>query len=589
MATGSEGFHEAVGASDNSNGTDDLRSDSSENEPVTSAIDNFTVLNVVNVRIIQSGRDNFLNSKSENDPTLTENPSKFQQSVGQVEGPVLREHWKPRGLLSVGRSRLGFPDCDKDHLVQLLVCKNQHTRELLDVAGHYDVTVAVSYDGASGSSLQLPDYQWKRIKIKSESGANGSMIGVIGYLFRFHEPVTKYKITFSLNVISPKGREKKRSLKEHTACETICQISVTLETGPPISLNSSKAKKKKKTKERTVSPLFALSPPSLSKESTAVYERSWGVAVQLRSCRSNGKWRDFDKRARDLLLEFTDADTKIAIKLEQGLKVYYYQGQSDLALQLIDEAFKFVPEAKNPQLMAGRGYLYQAEILGRQGSLGKAEHCVTLARQNFAACQTGLETSLIAYLRASMLVHFMARTPHRSLKLVNEVLENFMDVYRLHVEKEKSYLFVMKHFIVIVLNFMAMLLLDCESDAARNRNISKEFLAKAQWCLDTLRNKYWSEMTQGDRVFFFLSSSDMEYRRSNYAEAEEFALLAKEKAMEVGFNLEACKAQERVDFMRANTGGHLIDNCLQQSESEGGNADISSSGEESDWLTALLN
>ena len=97
--------------------------------------------------------------------TPSDNPSKVESSCNEG-GPVLREHWKPCGLLSVGRSRLGFPDCDNDHLVQLLVCKNQHTREVLDIAGHYDVTVTVSYaDGANGS--KLPDYQCERIKSKT--------------------------------------------------------------------------------------------------------------------------------------------------------------------------------------------------------------------------------------------------------------------------------------------------------------------------------------------------------------------------------------------------------------------------------------
>ena len=124
--------------------------------------------------------------------------------------PVLREHWKPLGLLSVGRSRLGFP-CDHDHLVQLLVCKNQHTSELLDIAGHYDVTVAVSYDETYESSLTSADCQYERIKTKTGS----AMIGIIGYLFRFHQPDTKYSITFSLNAIPAKRRGKTRRLQEH--------------------------------------------------------------------------------------------------------------------------------------------------------------------------------------------------------------------------------------------------------------------------------------------------------------------------------------------------------------------------------------
>ena len=283
MATATPGFDErgvkrcdAVGASDDCNGTDVPGSDSSEEERATSGSDNSFVLNV-NASIMQIGKDNVLTFRSVDDQIPSENPSKVKSS--DEGGPVLRELCKPRGLLSVGRSRLGFPDCHYDHLVQLLVCKNQHTSEALDIADNYDVTVAVSYDGAAGSSLKLPDYQCKPIKSEIKGDTNGSMVGVIGYLFRFHEPDTKYKISFSLNAIPPKRRGKKRSVKEHTACETICQISVTLQTGSPISSKSGKTKKK--AKESTVSPMFALSPPSLCKESSVLYKRSWWVANQL--------------------------------------------------------------------------------------------------------------------------------------------------------------------------------------------------------------------------------------------------------------------------------------------------------------------
>jgi len=267
-----------------------------------------------------------------------------------------------------------------------------------------------------------------------------------------------------------------------------------------------------------------------------------------------------------------------------------YQNQPDRALQLIDEAFNFMSEAENPQLLAGKGYVYRAEILRTQGSLGEAEHCVNLAWQNIAGCQAGLDTSLIAWERARILIDFIGRTPHRSLKLVNEArsnLEKCIDVY-LHLETENSDLFV-KQVFVLALLAMTILLLDCDSDVARKRTVNEEFIAKAQWCLDTLRNKYWSEMTLVDKVYFYLSSSDLEYRRSNFTEAEEFARLAKNKAVEMGLYLQPPQAQERLDFIRVITRGHTIDNGPQQSESEGENADISSSGAESDWLTAILN
>ena len=79
-----------------------------------------------------------------------------------------------------------------------------------------------------------------------------------------------------------------------------------------------------------------------------------------------------------------------------------------------------------------------------------------------------------------------------------------------HAETETSNLYV-KQFFVVVLLAMTILLLDCDSDVGRKRSVPKEFIAKAQWCLDTLRNKYWSEMTLFDRVYFYMSSSDLEY------------------------------------------------------------------------------
>ena len=591
MATGSRAFDEggvkrsdrnAVGGTDGSDdcsGNDVPGMDLTE-EDRTSGSNNSFVLNI-DASVLQIGRNNVLSFRSVGDPKPSENPSKVESD--DEGGPVLRELWKPSGLLSVGRSRLGFPDCHFDHLVQLLVCKNQHTSEAVDISDNYDVTVAVSFDGADGSSLKLPDYQCKRVK-----NASGSMTGVVGYL-SFHEPDTKYKISFSLNAIPPKRRGKKRSVKEHaTACETICQISVALETGSLESSKSGTRKTKKKAKESAVSPLFALSPPSLSKESTVLYKRCSWVVKQLQSSRDNARWEDFDSYASDLLLKFTDADTQIAIKLEQSVQACY-QNKPDRALQLIDEALGFMPEAKNPHLLAGRSYGYRAGILRRQGSLGKAEYCVNLAGQNIAACQTSMDTSLIAYERASILMDFIGRTPHRSLKQVNEArsnLEKCIDVY-LRVETENSQMSVMKHHFVVVLVKMAMLLLDCRGDAARKRPVSKEFIVTALSCLDRMRNKYWSELARLDKTLFYLASSDLEYRRGNYAEAEEFARLANDKAVETDLKMEASHAQERLDFLRTITRGDSIDNGPQQNESEGENADISSSGSDSDLMLLI--
>ena len=63
-----------------------------------------------------------------------------------------------------------------------------------------------------------------------------------------------------------------------------------------------------------------------------------------------------------------------------------------------------------------------------------------------------------------------------------------------------------------------------------------------------------------DKVRFYLCSSDLEYRRNNYTEAEEFARLAKNKAVDTGFFLQPREAKERLDFMRVITRGHTMVN-----------------------------
>ena len=57
----------------------------------------------------------------------------------------------------------------------------------------------------------------------------------------------------------------------------------------------------------------------------------------------------------------------------------------------------------------------------------------------------------------------------------------------------------------------------------------------------------------------------------------------------MSLDMEASQTQKRLDFLSVITRGNTIDNGPQQSESEGENADISSSEADSDWLTAILN
>ena len=64
-------------------------------------------------------------------------------------------------------------------------------------------------------------------------------------------------------------------------------------------------------------------------------------------------------------------------------------------------------------------------------------------------------------------------------------------------------------------------------------------------------------MGQEERTLLYLGSSDLEYRQNNCV---EFSRMAKAKAVEKNHKIKAFQAQERLDFMRAITCGHTIDN-----------------------------
>ena len=536
----------------------------------------------VDARVVQIGRENdiFIGSMDTIPASLS-----GTDDEGENE-PTLKEYFKPDGLLRVGRSRCGFPDCNYDHLVQLLVCKNPKTRETLDISENYYIAVTIARN--DGQLSDPVDCDYMRIKTETKNGLKLSMAGVAGFLFRFYEPNTKYLVTFALKTGPTTKKSKNKRKKQQSLWKTVSELTIKLETG------SNSRKHRKALATRNVTPQSELEPASLTEEGMELFRRSVWVMKELQSLRDNARWSDFDDRANQLLLSYSDTDTIVAIKLEQSVAACY-KNDLEPSLQLIDESFSLMSGATNVRVLAGRGYGYRAGVKRRQRSLGEAQRDVQLAEQNIRACHTSLDASFIVYERASVLLDFIGRLSQRSPKQVEEALRNLekcIDVC-LSVEMQDEELYVKKHHFAFIK--IAMLLLDCRTEAARERVLSEEFIAKGEKCLKTLETKYWSQIAEGVKVQFYLASSDLEYRKGNYQNAENFASLAKDRAVHLGFNTEISHAQERLDHMRVVTrGAHnarlsYVASGASASEGEYGDisSDISLSGSESDWQKIL--
>ena len=572
-----------VGYPDDDHQGENIGSEKAQNK---SREDGGFVLNV-NASYMQIGRQNDISFGSE-DQTFDSKADGSDES-----GPVLTEFSIPDGKLSVGRSRSGFPDCKFDHLVQLLVRKSKHTREALDITDNYKITMTVTYNGTNDGSFQMPDYQCKRLKTETQCGVNRSMVGVVGFRFRFHEPNTKYKITCTLLTTPTKRGGKTNIARETDACKKLSEISVVLETGERSKWKS--VKPREKTEVRKVSPSFALGPASLSKPDAKLLERSVSVVNKLQSLRNDGKWEDFDKLSCDLLQTFPDTDIQVTVKLEQGMAALYTsRNDFERALHFFHESFKLMPQAKNMKLLAGRGYGYLAGIARRQKNLGEATSLMQLAEQNSHECSDSLlDRSYIAYEKASVLLDFIGLAPQKSLQQVREARDNLKRCIDLcnQLEKDDNDFHIQRHHFAFVK--IALLLFDCGTEAARERVLSEDFIAEGEESLMTLKTEYWTEVTESVKIQFYLASSDLEYRKRNYLEAERFANLAKDKAENFGFNTEISQAEKRLDYISvvANIGRNGNDSRLftptSVGESEGDDGDISSSASESDWLQNL--
>ena len=537
----------------------------------------------VDARVMQIGRENdiFIGSMDTIPASLSGTDDEGENA------PALKEYFKPDGLLRAGRSRCGFPD-KNDHLVQLLVCKNQKTRETLDISENYYIAVTIARN--DGQLSDPVDCDYMRIKTETEKGLKLSMAGVAGFLFRFYEPNTKYLVTFALKTGPTTKKSKKKRKKQQSFWKTVSELTIKLETG---SRQCNSRKHRKALATRIVTPQSELEPASLTEEGMELFRRSMWVMKELQSLRDNARWSDFDDRASKLLLSYTDIDTIVAIKLEQSVAACY-KNDLERSLQLIDESFGLMSGATNVRVLAGRGYGYRAGVKRRQRSLGEAQQDVQLAEQNIRACHTSLDASFIVYERASVLLDFIGRLSQRSPKQVEEALRNLekcIDVC-LSVEMQDEEMYVKKHHFAFIK--IGMLLLDCRTEAARERVLSEEFIAKGEKCLKTLETN-WSQIAEGVTVQFYLASSDLEYRKGNYQNAENFASLAKNRTVHLGFNTEISHAQEGLDHMRVVTRGthNARPSCVASgaSASEGEYGDISSdislSGSESDWQKIL--
>lgn len=552
---------------ENSNQEDFSKKNELADEVVRVVVDKSDKLVVVNVRAdhVQVGQNNtmIVNLPNCRNCSILGQGEKVESDMAAIASsrieykrPVLRLTKVPDQPIHVGRlSWNGFWNKD-DHVFALQVDNyNFHTEKQESYVISPSVTRCEHNvnEGSEESKESVANFQVEQLK----SDVKGDTV----FVFRFHDRPAKLSVKFKLEALSAcKSWENKREVLDELAIE--------------INTVKRKTKRKKRDKQREMRDNYytchgssgsdvcekenisqqsrVLAPAAVTKESQKLSRISDKILEELHRERDNGCWDKFNACAHKLSVKYPDNDSQIAIKLERS-EAACYQGDLDKAAGMIDEVLhtlKTPGSALNANLLTGRAYHKRSGVYRRQKKLGAAESCVQLGNQALQTVGVNQDSSFLAYEEATVMLLFMADQPERSPAQVlraKRALERCIDI-RTKLRQQQDSLYVKDlQFVYIKI---ALLLLDCNSTAGRQRAVPEGYILEAKSHLDTLELKYDKYMTEGARIQLLMVRSDQFFRMQNYILAEERAEEALSFAQEKGFGAETTLIRDRLDAIR---------------------------------------
>lgn len=116
-------------------------------------------------------------------------------------------------------------------------------------------------------------------------------------------------------------------------------------------------------------------------------------------------------------------------------------------------------------------------------------------------------------------------------------------------------------------------LLDCDSDVARKRTVSRKYIAKEHWCLETLRNKRGSRMTLVNTSLVLIWISMRQWRGGRRVCAFGKGQAGRDEPQNGNFS------STWTSRLHARNHARVTQSTMIQIESKRENADISPSGD----------
>ena len=281
----------------------------------------------------------------------------------------------------------------------------------------------------------------------------------------------------------------------------------------------------------------------------SVYEQSLRIMEVLGDLRDNGKWKEFDCEADQLLTNFFDCNSLlITVILEQGKAACFRNDQTSAEDFIKKASLKIRHESCSlVSLWKGRANTYLAEIYGRDKlAFGKAQRRIVYANKYLKNTSYLLDRACLACEEGSLLLQqshlsSMAEESRRcfdsSIELCNLGLE----------ESPNNRLLLRTHDLAVTKK--AMLLLHFSKDYGPGGNlVNEKTLLKARQCLEGLKLASVTEMTKTAQVQYHFARSDQYFQEQRTVDAISHAQTAFDLSRQFGFD--TCSAAEvRLNFL----------------------------------------
>ena len=278
------------------------------------------------------------------------------------------------------------------------------------------------------------------------------------------------------------------------------------------------------------------------------------VLNNLHRLRDSGNFREFNSLAdRVLLASKGDDELEILILIEKSV-VVSYQNNLEKAEVMVQEALDTLSKSKVKDEMfyflVSMANLHLAGFYRRQNKHGNAHSKITIADQNSQRVNSRFLTALIFYEKASSLIKYISSVSlDRSLrrKLVKQSKEHMRLCITICIELDNSGIYIKKHLSGLLK--LALLDLNCHTRAARKEPTSSQSIADAKTYLEKVQENYPNEISERQKIQFFVAKSDLNYRLGDLQAAQRDANQALSLAETHGSSLEITAIKERQEDM----------------------------------------